>query len=69
MVDPLNKHAEDAILALRFGRSAYDVGDYELAAELLGRCEREAHLTQSIALDTAGLARGRQSAARSQVAA
>ena len=60
MVDPLDKHVEDAILALQFGRSAYDGGDYELAADLLGRCEREAHLAQSVALDAAGLTRGRR---------
>ena len=60
MVDPLHKHVEDATLALNFGRSAYEVGDYELAADLFGRCEREVRLAQAIALDDAGLTRGRR---------
>jgi len=60
MADPLCKHVEDATLALHRGQSAYEVGDFELAADLLGRCEREAHLAQSIALDAAGLTRGRR---------
>ena len=60
MVDPLLKRVEDATVALQFGRSAYDGGDYELAADLFGRCEREVHLAQTIALDAAGLTRGRR---------